>query len=437
MGLLPRDPVLSKPTKVLLIALVAAGGLFYGWLDRRAGEPLAAPEDAVPPGRWARAPAPGASDLTALLSLPYLQGKIEAGETSGVTVHDPERAYPGANLYCSGHAPEAILMDMQGRPLHRWRYLFEDAFPGRRPLQESLFFRRVALLPDGELLAMFQGTGLIKLDRDSNLVWAAPVAAFNDFFIEPDGRVLVLHKEARVIPEINPAEPVLEDFIAELTPDGELVGRASLLELFRRPPWDSLLAGMADAGDILHSNTVTRLEAAGGLDPGAAAPAAGETPFAAGNLLVSLRNVDVLGVLDASATRVLWGQRGPWAAQHEPVLLANGNLLLFDNMGGPGESTRVLEIEPSSGEIVWSYGEAEGEALVSPEGGTVARLPNGNTLITASESGRAIELDPSGRVVWEYLSPYRAGPQNELVASLWEVQRLAMDGLGWLEPPAP
>jgi hypothetical protein len=392
---------------------------------------MAVPVDAYPPGRWTRAPAPGTSELTALLSLPYLQGKIEAGETSGVTLHDPARAHPGVNLYCSGHAPEAILMDMQGRPLHRWRYRFKDAFPGSPLLQESLFFRRVALLPDGELLAMFHGTGLIKLDRDSNLLWAAPVAAFNDFFIEADGRILVLHKEARVIPEINPEAPVLEDFVAELTPEGELVGRASLLELFRRPPWDALLATMTDEGDILHSNTVTRLGASAGRRD------AGASPFAPGHLLVSLRNVDVLGVLDAGAKEVLWGRRGPWAAQHEPVLLANGNLLLFDNKGGPGESTRVLEIEPSSGEIVWSYGEAEGEALVSPEGGTVARLPNGNTLITASESGRVIELDPSGEIVWEYLSPHRAGTNNELVATLWEVQRLDPAGLGWLEPPAP
>ena len=428
--------MLSKPTKFILILLIVGGVLGYWWSERQAGVDMPVPEDAYPPGRWTRIPTEAdAGDLTQVLSLPYLQGKIEAGDSSGVTLHDPERAYQGANLYCSGHGPEAILMDMQGRTLHKWSFRFRDAFPKARRIQESAFYRRVALLPDGELLAMFHGTGIIKLDRDSNLLWAAPVAAYNDFFIEPDGRILTLHKEARVIPEINPDKPVLEDFIAELTPDGELIGRASLLGAFRRPPWNDLLVTMESEGDILHSNTITRLASPGG-DPSpidvSPIDTSQDNPFSAGNLLVSLRNVDVLGVLGASASEVVWGRRGAWKAQHEPIVLANGNLLLFDNKGGPGESTRVLEIEPLSGDVVWSYGEGDGEALFSPEGGAVARLPNGNTLITASESGRIIELDPQREIVWEYLSPHRAGPDNELVATIWEVQRLEMQELAWL-----
>ena len=418
--------MLSKPTKVLLVVLLAAAGAIHLWSRRQAAEEMAIPEDAYPPGRWTRVgPTGEGADLAQVLSLPYLQGKIEAGETSGVTRHDPERAHPGANLYCSGHGPEAILMDMEGRPLHRWRFRFRDAFPEARRIQESAFFRRVALLPGGDLLALFHGTGLIKLDRDSNLLWAAPVKAYNDFFIESDGRILVLHKEARVVPEVRADEPVLEDFIAELTPDGELLGRASLLGAFLTPPWDPLLASPSDEADLLHSNTITR------LDGSAAETAAGE-PFTPGNLLVSLRNVDVLGVLDPAGSEVLWGRRGAWKAQHEPVLLANGNLLLFDNKGGPDDGTRVIEVEPASGDVVWSYGDGEGEALFSPEGGTVARLPNGNTLITASESGRVIELTDDGEIVWEYLSPHRAGPDNELVATIWEVQRIELDELAWL-----
>lgn len=399
-----------------------AAGIAYWWSEREAGEPLQIPEDAYPPGRWARLPTAGDSaNLTRVLSLPYLQGKIEAGEQSGVTRHQPESAYQGLNLYCSGHAPEAILMDMQGRPLHRWHFRFRDAFPKSPLTQESAFFRRVALLPNGELLALFHGTGLIKLDRDSNLIWAVAAPGFNDFFIEHDGRILMLSKEARIIPEINPEKPVLEDSIVEITPDGEVMGSASLLQAFRKPPWNELLATMRDEGDILHSNTVTRLgeTAEGGI-------------FANGNLLVSLREVDVIGVLDAGGTEVIWAQRGSWRRQHEPVLLPGGTLLLFDNKGGPGESTRALEIDPDSAEILWVYGEEADEAIFSPEGGTIARLPNGNTLITVSESGRVIELSPSAEIVWEYLSPHRAGPNNQLVATIWEVQRLDAATVDWL-----
>ncbi|HSN89535.1 MAG TPA: hypothetical protein VL025_22425, partial [Thermoanaerobaculia bacterium] len=54
-------------------------------------------------------------------------------------------------------------------------------------------------------------------------------------------------------------------------------------------------------------------------------------------------------------------------------------------------------------------------------------LPNGNTLLTESENGRAIEVTPEGRIVWELYNPHRAGESNELVAVLFEVVRLPPD----------
>ena len=84
-----------------------------------------------------------------------------------------------------------------------------------------------------------------------------------------------------------------------------------------------------------------------------------------------------------------------------------------------------MEADEARAEGERRHGEAAGEAIFSPEGGTIAHLPNGNTLITASESGRAVELSAEDDVVWEYLSPHRAGPGDQLVATIWEVQRLA------------
>lgn len=422
----PARLVLSRPAKILVAFLLVVAGVLY-WIGWRAGgEPAVIPEDAVPPGRWNRIPL-GPSDrggeMVSLLSLPYLEGKVEAGDLSGVLIHDPQRAFDGLNLYCSGHAPEAVLMDMQGGVLHRWRMPFTEAFPDLAPNQESAFFRRVALLPGGELLAIFQGKGLIKLDRHSRLLWAEAIPAFNDLWVEADGGILLLVKEPGIIPAIDPEEPVLEDFVVRLEPDGEESWRLSLLDLFRRPPWSELLGAMGDRGDILHSNTITRLDGS-----------APRPKFGRGNLLVSLREVDVVGVIDPEAARVVWAVTGPWHRQHEPVVLPDGRVLLFDNQGAEGGGARVVAIEPSSGRIAWSWGEAAGEELYSPEGGTVARLDNGNLLITASESGRAVEIDPAGEIVWEFVSPHRAGPDDELVAALWEMLRIERSRVDWLDP---
>ena len=66
--------------------------------------------------------------------------------------------------------------------------------------------------------------------------------------------------------------------------------------------------------------------------------------------------------------------------------------------------------------------------------GSCQRLPNGNTLITESDNGRALELTPQGDVVWEFLNPMRAGDAGEYVATLFEVVRLSPGfGSGWIQ----
>ena len=53
--------------------------------------------------------------------------------------------------------------------------------------------------------------------------------------------------------------------------------------------------------------------------------------------------------------------------------------------------------------------------------------------MTETGAGRAFELAPSGEVVWLFQSPHRAGREGELVAALFEVERIpeAMVA-GWL-----
>jgi hypothetical protein len=56
--------------------------------------------------------------------------------------------------------------------------------------------------------------------------------------------------------------------------------------------------------------------------------------------------------------------------------------------------------------------------------GSCQRLANGNTLITESTAGRALEVRPDGKIVWEYFNPARGGDDGDLIAYLMEVVRL-------------
>lgn len=158
-------------------------------------------------------------EIMRLEAIGYLSGSTEASSRTGVTIYDVKRAQPGLNFYTSGHAPEAVLMDMEGRVLHRWRADVLSVWPDYpKPWLHSGagFWHRAHLDPNGDVIAIFEGLGIIKIDKDSNLLWASGVRAHHDLEILPNGDVLVLTREGRVIPRIDVQKPVLEDFVSVL-----------------------------------------------------------------------------------------------------------------------------------------------------------------------------------------------------------------------------
>jgi hypothetical protein len=395
-------------------------------------EPAApAPAPAEVPGRWRKLrparvdPALGPeqrAEIARLEAIGYVAGSHPAPDRRGVSVYDRARAAPGLNFYTSGHAPEAVLMDMDGRVLHRWRHAFQDVWPDfpKEWLHTGAgFFRRAHLLPRGELLAIYEGLGLVKLDRESRLLWASPIQAHHDLEVAPDGDIFVLAREARIVPEVDPERPVLIDFVAQLGPDGSEKRRVSILDALRRSGYARLFdPSQARMGDLLHTNTLSLLD--GRLAERLPA-------FRRGRALVSMLIPNAIAVVDLERGEVAWALQGGFRSQHDPKLLANGHILLFDNRGADPWKSRVLELDPQSGEVAWSYAGSAERPFFSQSCGAAERLPNGNTLVSESDAGRAFEVTPDGKIVWEYYNPHRAGEREELIATLFEMVRLPPD----------
>jgi outer membrane protein assembly factor BamB len=287
------------------------------------------------------------------------------------------------------------------------------------PSQDA--WRRVALLDDGSLLAIHEGLGILKLNAASELQWYDACGAHHDLFVAANGHVFVLTRKPRILSRLNQREPILEDAVTELDADGGHVRTVSVVDCMLASPWaDDVVRAARAGGDILHTNTLEL------VDERLAARLAGVAP---GQVLVCLRELDAIATLDLERRRMTWLARAGFAAPHDPTVLDDGSLLVFDNMGRAGRS-RVVQFDPVSGATLWSY---SGD-LYSVFCGTAARLRGGNTLVTESCAGRALEVDPEGRVVWSFASPHRAGPGDALVAALFEVQRLGLDHpLDWLE----
>lgn len=356
----------------------------------------------------------------------------------GVTTHDPARASPGYTLYTSGHHPTALLIDMDGRVVYRWHRpfseLWDETSAVRRPRPDRfVHIDKAVLFPNGDLLATYMGLGdtpwglgLVKLDRDSRVLWKFLERTHHDVRVAADGRIYTLTHETRHRPVPGAAElepPLIEDFLVVLSSDGEVERRVSLLEALARSPFQRILHTVPAFArqDPLHANAVEPIEG----------EAATRFPHARpGDVLVSLRELNLVVAVDPERGEVVWGTNGPWIAQHAPVLLESGRLLLFDNMGnvGRGGASRVIEVDPGTMEVVWSYG-GPGQPLDSPRRSSQQRLANGNTLITESDAGRLLEVTPSGEIVWEYVNPVRGGAGDAKVPIVSWAQRYAPEQL--------
>lgn len=358
-------------------------------------------------------------------------------EEQGVVRYDRDKAYPGYNLEVSATAHEARLMDMEGREVHRWA-LEPDAISRAwaadgQPLDDisGLYWRRVEPLEDGSLLVLFSNLrttpyayGMVKLDWNSNVVWASPRRYHHSVDVGPDGEIYTLYQR---VAEDPPAfahwtqTPFLDEGIAMLDADGNETTRISILEALAASPYRNLLKLLANPledDDPLHLNTVNYLNA----------EVAAKLPFAKeGDLLVSMRNIHTVAIVDPATRKVTWAMSGHWFMQHEPVFTDEGTLLVFDNLGAANDNSRAVEWDPATDRFEWIYRGSEKLPLRSAKYSTIAPLPNGNRLITSSYSGRAIEVTAEGETVWEWRTDRRFGAEDELIGNLMEVIRVPLN----------
>jgi hypothetical protein len=363
-------------------------------------------------------------------ALGYLDGVEAAPARSGVVRHDAERAFPGLNLYTSGHAPEVNLVDMEGELLHRWSFdiapLFADR-PKKLRLPGRWFIRGAHVFPNGDLLALFEQLALVRLDRDSNLLWAFQKTPHHAFEVDGAGDIHVLATRSRIVSEIEPGRHLWDDQVVLLdAATGAEKDRFSILDGLLKGQQtelvDEIVANLgsfsSQIGDVLHTN---QLEI---VDARLARRLPDQEP---GSYLLSSRRTDALMTLNPRTGKVDWVLRGSFLGQHHPTVLEDGRILMFDNKRDPKVGSRLIEILPESGEVLWEFGQTEDEPFFSACCGTVYRLPNGNTLTSETGAGRALEITPEGEVVWEFINPHRAGPDDQLIAQLFDTVRLPAD----------
>jgi hypothetical protein len=431
-----RSSPLPKRYGIILAVSVLVNIFFLAhWLFRNHGSPK---PDAIATNhsiKKNRALSTKAKDnIKKLKTLGYMPFYKKAPKKAGITRYVKEKAYEGLNLYSSAYAVEAVLMDMEGQQIHKWKVelpvILKELNPdmSKKDLQSvqkhpifwkiSRFgwWRKLHLYKNGDIMGLITGSGLVKLDINSNIIWKYVGNVHHQMVCADDGYIYVLERQKRFDPKYNENESFIDDLIVILDQKGNKIKSVSVLDCLENSDYRPILSKMEFRGDLFHTNTIFPLDNRF-IDKSPA--------FRKGNILVSCRELNLISIIDFKAGKAVWGLANMWKAQHQPEMLSNGHMLVFDNQWRPNRS-RIIEFDPFTRQIYWTYQGTPENPFFTSVAGAFQTLPNGNLLIVETEKGRAFEIMSSGEIVWEFISPHRFKNKKgrEFIYSLFQMTRI-------------
>jgi hypothetical protein len=317
----------------------------------------------------------------------------------GLTVYTPEKAWHGYTLFTPAAGTATYLIDIGGAIVHCWR------LPGRPGTYGYL-------LENGHLLTNIRtanepvrlggrGGRLVELAWDGTIVWDYhDELLHHDFCRMPNGNTMVLGWElipASIASQVQGGfagseheQGIWCDFFREIMPDHRVV--------WEWHGYEHLDIGTDIIGPLHQRQEWTHANACEVLPDG--------------NILTSFRLINTIAIIDKQSGRFLWKWgHNELGGQHDPTLLANGHILVFDNGWHPRRpqpfpGSRVIEIDPQTNTIGWTYATRPPWAFYSSFISGAQRLENGNTLICEGMHGRVFEVTSAGEMVWEFINPF-------------------------------
>ena len=127
--------------------------------------------------------------------------------------------------------------------------------------------------------------------------------------------------------------------------------------------------------------------------------------FEVGDLLVSMRNMNLVFVLDPDSLAIKWWRSDFVIRQHDPDWSSSGKLLVFNNNTGGGRWSSIVEIDPRTMDYQTLIDGKEYK-FFTKEKGKVQQLPSGNVLITSPHQARVFEVNAKGTVVFDFYNVF-------------------------------
>ncbi|MFF0750227.1 aryl-sulfate sulfotransferase [Streptomyces sp. NPDC004267] len=352
--------------------------------------------------------------------MPVVDQNSRRRRPTGLLALDEEAASPGYTLFAPlTGSGEVHLVDLRGRPVHQWTLPYRPGrharlLPGGTLAYNGVLPGEPALFP---MWHKYRGGVMLRAAPDGTVLGEHrdPLQHHDAHHLD-DGRILYTALEplrgaeaASVRGGVPGSEArggtVWADTIREVAPDGTLLWSWRAADHLDRDGFPLHPAYAREHWPLINS----------------------VTPLADGNILASLRSVSAVVVISRATGEVLWRtEPGTVSQQHAPSELDDGRILVFDNgVFRPHcdvPYSRVVEIDRDSGAVVWEYHDPAREFFFAPFMGSAQRLPNGNTLVTDSPSGRLFEVTREGYLCWEYVVPHFAPYREREVRGLFPAE---------------
>jgi hypothetical protein len=365
---------------------------------------------------------------------------------NGVTIN--KIADQGELIFIAGFFKdyyEIRLLRPDGEIVNRWVIKFSEIFPDTSELPNpaatdwNSSVDGALALPDGSVVFNLENGGLVKLDRCGNIVWTLISSSHHSVELSEKGGFWVPGRNFYTSEQVSPAPPfptpLEEDTILRVSDDGSLISTTSVPGLFYENGLESLLTSTGETfafgtswdEELVHLNKIAELKS----------DIADDFPlFEAGDLLLSLRQYNLIFVVDPDTWIIKWWKIGPWIRQHDPEFIPGGKIIVFNNncyrkiyeeypaIAEIPKLSNIIEHDPVTDTSRIILGNKDNQKFLSVIRGVQEFSPlDGSLFVAEYEGGRVIGTNKEGQVVWEYINRY----DDDEVAEITEIHAYPKD----------
>jgi len=283
----------------------------------------------------------------------------------------------------------AVLYNAKGEEQHVWPFNYHIYDP-EGPKPQNVFLHGLAVLPDGSAIANFDaGHRLARVDACGQVMWTVEGDFHHAVSPVGDGTLWTMRADRLVHMDVKTGKVLQEiSIINDLFPKHHAILGIRTEE----NPRDELQF----SPDAFHENHVEALTAE-------LAPAF--PMFREGDLLVSMRSLNLLTVIDPRTLEMKWWKIGPWHRQHNPHFEPDGTIVVYNNNMNFNKS-QILDVNPATDEVKVLFEGTKETPFYSWRRGKVHELSDGRLLITETEKGRVFMVNRKGELIFEYNNVY-------------------------------